>query len=896
MGKGGGDSVTVAYRYFVSIHKALCHGPIDKVTKIQVDEKLAWVGDGKNGSHYIDNYYLFGGESREGGIVGAFDVDVGDPDQLPNKFLQGFLGQSIPAFRGVACIMLKDMYMGINPYLKKWWYRTQRIHKRSGNRPQWEDTLSEINVYGAIVKPTDEEWEYVLIPQTEDLLPPMPTEGWQQTVSPLSGNPSGSQNWQPYNTIWAKKTIQLDPFRPIIIAGQVENGAHFFINGVHLFSINGENEDIKEREFFVKYIDTRQFPKGSNELQVCGLDEFPPIPNSSTYLDFSVNVADSGAMNPAHIIRECLTDVEWGMGYPEADMDDTAFKKAAIQLFNEGLGMCVLWDQQQELQDFIGDILRHIDGSLYIDRKSGKFVLKLARDDWKEDLNSILHLDENSVESVTNFKRPTFGELVNTVTVNYWDMALGADRSVTVTDIALAGQGGANAASIDFKGFPTADIANRIAQRELSQLSTPLYTCTVLATTKADVLNIGDVFTLSWGDYGLDRVRFRVSGIAYGDGKTSKVRIECVEDNFESPVFSSTADQYPDWDDPVKPPKPVLNWKAFETPYYHLVKLNGQDIADIILTNDNALGLLSTIVKQSDNAQRADVFVDNFDGKGFNKEFVSNFGTSFTLMTNISKFETKVKVSSLINISQDSILSYGYINDEVIQITEINAELSEVTITRGCLDTVIKGHAKGSVYIDLSENKNSSSKTYSDGDSVKVKQIAVGFSGSAEVPLDEKIVSFNSRAARPYPPAKLSVNGNFYPDKVSSGNLVFEVAHRFKNQQTGEVLLGFFDNSIFKPNSIKYLVECFEIVDGIEGFVNSATFEESCFELNTDLFKFSSNASSGILKVSSIENNLKSFQSYSIVLDLLKPVYDLKSKYNKLEKVSNLIGEYLKDG
>jgi hypothetical protein len=43
-------------------------------------------------------------------------------------------------------------------------------------------------------------------------------------------------------------------------------------------------------------------------------------------------------MNPAHIIRECLTDTNWGMGYPESDIDDVSFTAAANTLYSESNG------------------------------------------------------------------------------------------------------------------------------------------------------------------------------------------------------------------------------------------------------------------------------------------------------------------------------------------------------------------------------------------------------------------------------------------------------------------------------------------------------------------------------------------------------------------------------
>jgi hypothetical protein len=69
-------------------------------------------------------------------------------------------------------------------------------------------------------------------------------------------------------------------------------------------------------------------------------------------------------MNPAHIIRECLTDPDWGMGYPEDDIDEPTFITAANTLFDEQMGISILWDRENTLEAFVQDIARHIDATV----------------------------------------------------------------------------------------------------------------------------------------------------------------------------------------------------------------------------------------------------------------------------------------------------------------------------------------------------------------------------------------------------------------------------------------------------------------------------------------------------------------------------------------------------
>ena len=75
------------------------------------------------------------------------------------------------------------------------------------------------------------------------------------------------------------------------------------------------------------------------------------------FRSYSAKADVGGDMNPAHILREVLTDPDWGMGYPEADVDNASFTAAADTLYSEGMGMSILWDKQQQLSDFLAIVL-----------------------------------------------------------------------------------------------------------------------------------------------------------------------------------------------------------------------------------------------------------------------------------------------------------------------------------------------------------------------------------------------------------------------------------------------------------------------------------------------------------------------------------------------------------
>jgi len=146
-GKGGGDTV-VGYKYFVGMHMVFCE-EVDSYSEIKVGEKRLYGSSGGTSSENTDYFYvkapeLFGGEDKQGGVVGLVEVAYGRANQgvipyLRNK-ISGFIGQYIPAFRGVFSLVLHQVYVSARtPYLKPWWVRVKRQPAKG-----WYDAKADI--------------------------------------------------------------------------------------------------------------------------------------------------------------------------------------------------------------------------------------------------------------------------------------------------------------------------------------------------------------------------------------------------------------------------------------------------------------------------------------------------------------------------------------------------------------------------------------------------------------------------------------------------------------------------------------------------------------------------------------------------------------------------------
>lgn len=152
---GSSKKQTVGYRYRMGLHLALCQGPVDAVQEIQMGDRTAW-GDADRvplssghglTSLSINKPTLFGGDEREGGVVGTIDVLSGHAGQGRNDYLMSRLGSSIPAFRGVLSLVArKILFAANNPYIKPWAVRVRRFTAGWFDAP-WMEWNAEVRTW-----------------------------------------------------------------------------------------------------------------------------------------------------------------------------------------------------------------------------------------------------------------------------------------------------------------------------------------------------------------------------------------------------------------------------------------------------------------------------------------------------------------------------------------------------------------------------------------------------------------------------------------------------------------------------------------------------------------------------------------------------------------------------
>ncbi|KVR21730.1 hypothetical protein WK13_34900 [Burkholderia ubonensis] len=275
------------------------------------------------------------------------------------------------------------------------------------------------------------------------------------------------------------------------------------------------------------------------------------------------------AMNPAHIIFECLTNREWGRGMPRALINELSFMACADKLADEGLGLCLRWTRQDSIQNFVQQVLDMCGGTLYGDRSTGQLTMTLIRDDYDPDKLPLFDYTTGLLE-INEFNTATIPNGANEIIVTYHDPISNQDRQVRVQNLAMVQAAGRIITqSVTYAGVPTAELATRLAQRDLRANAPGLKRLTLKLDRRGWKIPPAGVFKIADPYRGVGEMILRVGKIEDGTVTDGAITITAVQDVFGMPKTSFVVPQPPDWQPPDPLAKPA-EFMAFEVPYADL--------------------------------------------------------------------------------------------------------------------------------------------------------------------------------------------------------------------------------------------------------------------------------------------------------------------------------------
>lgn len=893
MGSGGKNKKqTVGYFYSKDLQGVLCHSPVDSITRIECDDReIAREEISQTGNYHINKRDVFGGNDREGGIQGNIDVLFGREDQPQNAYMKEKIGGAIPSFRGVLSIVFKSLYVGMNPYLRSFKFRVKKTSVG------WYPEKSEINKSEVLI-PDKTEWKYKIFPQSD-------------TSSHLNDNKS---DWSIGKTPFGDKTFYFPanydfPVEPSTVIPQqvtlwaetevlfkeivgdfffdcfLDNGITVWVNGVEVVSNYHYNAHYYSQTISKSYF--RENAK--NVITIKCVDDGEGVrPGNWIWFDLRLQnfkMFYDSDINPAHIIYDLLTNKIYGKGAPKSKIDLDALKKMADTLYDEKMGMSIVWGESSSFEDFMNLVCDHIKAVVpYVDAQTGKWTTKLLRDDYIK--TELPHLNESNIQSVKNFTRKTMSDAVNVITVTYWDREQGKTSTISVDNPArVAQQGKTITQKIDYDGFTNSEIASRVALRELKTLSSFLSSVTLQAFgDDAMNLKVGDCFRWSWGDFRISEAVMRVTKVNYGGVLTNYATIDAIEDSFSTPN-EAVVPYIPPNDQDSEPPKQA-EFMAIEAPYFDMVQMFGEtEVNSTLEANPDVGYTLVAADRPQTNALNATLLTslsDDFEGVG-----VVDFSPTARLVDDIDKVTQSFLVKNIENLSNAKTNTLIQVNDETMAYVSYDLSTSTLTVKRGVHDTTVHKHHANSIVYFWDEYASYDQTQQIEGTVVNVKLLTnTGREILNEDVSEVKQVEFKSRAIRPYPPANVKVNGEYFP-KDFVDNIVLTWVDRNRLQQTGGEILGFYDNGVTVEDNVEYVAELHDSNDVLVDSQNVG--QEKTATLNT------TNLTTQTAKISlySTREGFESYQKFEheMIVGFLPP-HNLQANWNNTTQSVDLTWEF----
>jgi len=398
--------------------------------------------------------------------------------------------------------------------------------------------------------------------------------------------------------------------------------------------------------------------------------------------------------NLAHVIYECVTNTDWGLGRSGGLIDLESFVYAADVFRAEGLGISLKWTSSVAMESFIETLLAYGAAQFFMNPEMGKWQLKLVRFDYDA---ATLPVVDPGVGRMLKFDRGNWGETINEVQVQWTDPRSGKVETVRAhNDASIDVQGGVVTDTKNYEGVRNPELALRLALRDLQQVSAPLARAEMELDRSFWNTNQGACLRLQWPDEGVDNIVFRVLAVSRGT-TSEKITVNLVEDIFSSPYYQIAAptDQ---WVDPSTAPLPVYSAYLGAIPFFLLAQRIGDTAAQEVEYPNTYVMVLADVAGQ--DVRQIDYQSEETLPTGV-EQFIERGSFDPTLRTYIDEIVNKTDVNSVLTMAPgvvaDNIQSADFLivmDDvdpeitEIMLVTSTNDITNEVTVMRGVLDTV----------------------------------------------------------------------------------------------------------------------------------------------------------------------------------------------------------------
>lgn len=815
--------------------------------------------DAGNASTSILKGDIFGGDNQEGGMSGILDVYTGsqtEPNEYLkrqiNKDISAYPNLSYLVFRGFksgdstgqGSLDRGFYWCSMSGMLKDMMLWVKRIHVKNDGSVQWYDNKSEIpdyeiyNEFGfkdeSINFKFKKNWSNDLNGSSSEEIERIYTSGSRYFFNPNGGNFPG-ENYSPavgayihaqndlgqnfkmnaefsINTGLMAGIVEM--YYEIRTIGESIEITPYSIKDSEILMVETISEEVSDKSINRTLKVTYNIIGGSVGIiastkgrRLTGILDDSEAACSVLFYGYRIKseifrYAKYGDINPIHKIREILTDYE-AMNKDESKINDQNFMLMANRIYDESLG--ISWSiSEKSCKEALDELLYHIEGGIRINRSSGKYEIVLFRDDLLDIENSI-KFNESNIKSI-DFDISNLEDSISSINVSYYDRDLIKDSSFLLYENGLERTRGYSISeNVDFPYFMNRRNAEIVGNWKLKQLSTPTWRGSLkTGIEQARKINKYDVILLSWSSKNIVDLPVRVMNINLGDSINNTVTLDFIEVIPYSNI--SYSDTYVDEKvDDRLPPQHNLN-TAFEIPYFESVQRFGQSQVDLELSTNPEIGyLMASAAKPQNNSLNAQLYTDKATGvyANMSKVGVVDYCPALYLDQPIGFIDTVFKVKDIDSVSDNGVSGFTgatsgtwiILNNEIMVYESFDAELMQITVKRGALDTVPHKHTSGAIFFS-DEFSGFDSNQYVQSEIVKYQVLTSTPSALQQLELGNTgEVEFNSRAIRPYPPANIKINGEYYPDEIET-DLVITWVDRNRTQQTGGDIVGWYDGNI----------------------------------------------------------------------------------------------------
>ncbi|MBX7019392.1 hypothetical protein EX238_14100 [Providencia rettgeri] len=522
-------------------------------------------------------------------------------------------------------------------------------------------------------------------------------------------------------------------------------------------------------------------------------------------------------MNPAHIIRECMTNSEWGRGLPDSIIGPS-YEAAAQVLYAEGLGLSMLWTSEMAVNDFILEVIRHIDAVRYEDPETGLQEIKLIRPDYDVATLPVLSPSNCRIEQLTS---PTLYDLVNQITVEFWNRDTGEDSALAIQDTAAINMSGTvNNQTMQYAGICSERVALLVGQRDLARYSKPFRQGRLIVNRKVANIKPGDPFILNWPARGVTQMVCRAAKRSDNGELDGMIGIEFGEDIFSAPFNVANVPPPSGWEDPIKPPVNFDYVTMFDLPYPLLVEELGEtEIAAVPATAGYAgfaggrpltgshmnYGLFLYAAGATPPTDSQVELVNSFTP-------VAVLGEAIPEITDPVITVAVAPTTDMVNVRAGDWVIVGTAADPVREMMCVTEDPGDAPValklTRAVADTYPRAVPTGTPLFVVGTFFGTDQVERVDGEDVAGYGRPKNGKGSYEGPYTYLEAEMVARQGRPYPAAAFKVDGAFNPslaDEKSSVLLTW--AHRHRVQQSNQPVSWLTVGNVGPETGVTYQVQ-----------------------------------------------------------------------------------------